>query len=403
MSSLGIDGSAEGTVLKTLSRSQIEKRRRNIPNALNNPGCMRRHAPLFYIDNETGQKCEISFVTDKNVRGGHTRFQTKQDGLIALGIMLRERFDNQTIDQIMRVYAPTSDGNNTSKYIQSLKREMKKQLGSQFNPSQPLDLDDPRVLKTLMKGIATYEGALVGIDYTDDMFDKAVQCQPLSRDRLAKRRVRSGKLATRRVSDAQRQEFEERRRLISAQASVAPTEASIDRTDTAYACAHARLFGQVYGGVRGKTLYSLAEIGKMSQGVQNLMDAKLLPAGDVERQSTILLYKLQQANLLTDGAMRVVVDGKRVRFSDYLKKNGGLPLNQVSEKLNADNLSPEEQRQLAVTLLCIDSAITERGGIARKIKSPNFSGMGSANMTLSMNQEAGRQSGRTVSRTQGRC
>ncbi|HHD7737800.1 TPA: hypothetical protein ACOWQJ_002011 [Providencia rettgeri] len=86
------------------------------------------------------------------------RFNTPYDGLSATVNQLLRYYDGkttgkklQTVEDIIKTWAPSSDNNNTSGYIKRVADE----LG--VSPSQTLDLRDPNVMKNLMHAMSRVE------------------------------------------------------------------------------------------------------------------------------------------------------------------------------------------------------------------------------------------------------
>lgn len=81
-------------------------------------------------------------------------FGTMQDGVAALARQLRlyGGRGTDTIEDIVKTYAPKADGNDVQAYIHAL------QGSTGFKAGQHLNLSDPKVLSVLIKGIITHEG-----------------------------------------------------------------------------------------------------------------------------------------------------------------------------------------------------------------------------------------------------
>lgn len=85
--------------------------------------------------------------------GRFARFETAFDGLRALSrqLMLYAGRGINTVDKIISTWAPASDNNNTSAYIQAVSQR----LG--VNPQAALNLNDPQTMSALMSSIIHHE------------------------------------------------------------------------------------------------------------------------------------------------------------------------------------------------------------------------------------------------------
>ncbi|UFH69721.1 phage tail tape measure protein [Morganella morganii] len=104
----------------------------------------------------------------------YVKFASSRDGNAALSrqIMLDAERGLNTLDSLLRKYAPASVGNNTQGYIDRVSK------GTGFNPYERLDMHDPRVLEKIIPYIIkvenieqpySYEEISVGI--TDSIMD----------------------------------------------------------------------------------------------------------------------------------------------------------------------------------------------------------------------------------------
>lgn len=102
------------------------------------------------------------------------KFNTPYDGLSATVSQLLRYYDGkttgkklQTVEDIIKTWAPSSDNNNTSGYIKSVSDD----LG--VSPSQTLDLRDPDVMKALMHSMSKVE---IGksLPYSDSLIMAAI-------------------------------------------------------------------------------------------------------------------------------------------------------------------------------------------------------------------------------------
>lgn len=102
------------------------------------------------------------------------KFNTPYDGLSATVNQLLRYYDGkttgkklQTVEDIIKTWAPSSDNNNTSGYINRVADE----LG--VSPSQTLDLRDPNVIKALMHSMSKVE---IGksLPYSDSLIMAAI-------------------------------------------------------------------------------------------------------------------------------------------------------------------------------------------------------------------------------------
>lgn len=133
----------------------------------NNPGCIRDLKTRFYIDSTTNEVCPI---IPKRGRKGYSKYDTPEEGMTALALLLKryDRRGRNTVGKIIRIYAPSFE-NNTGKYISSVCRE----LG--VSPKTKLDMNNPEVMKALMKSITRMEGGKQSMNYfSNDVYDKAV-------------------------------------------------------------------------------------------------------------------------------------------------------------------------------------------------------------------------------------
>lgn len=85
--------------------------------------------------------------------GGFAKFTRDDQGLLAMANQLERYARRQinTINDIVRVYAPKSDGNDTGAYI----TDVSKTMG--IGATQRLDLDNPKVLAALMNAMVKHE------------------------------------------------------------------------------------------------------------------------------------------------------------------------------------------------------------------------------------------------------
>ncbi|MEQ4710686.1 hypothetical protein ABN057_00110 [Providencia alcalifaciens] len=102
------------------------------------------------------------------------KFNTPYDGLSATVSQLLRYYDGkttgkklQTVEDIIKTWAPSSDNNNTSGYIKSVADD----LG--VSPSQTLDLRDPDIMKALMHSMSRVE---IGksLPYSDSLIMAAI-------------------------------------------------------------------------------------------------------------------------------------------------------------------------------------------------------------------------------------
>lgn len=85
--------------------------------------------------------------------GRFAKFETAYDGLLALSrqLILYSRRGINTVEKIISTWAPASDNNNTSTYIQTISQR----LG--VNPRAALNMGDPHTLSALMNSMISYE------------------------------------------------------------------------------------------------------------------------------------------------------------------------------------------------------------------------------------------------------
>lgn len=134
----------------------------------NNPGCVRDLKKRYYLDPETNQ---MKTIIPQKGTNGYTIYATKEDGMTALALLLK-RYQAQgrdTVQRIVSIYASKRDGANTKKYISDVCGALK------VSPNQKLDMDDPLVLKTLMRTITEIEGGKQSLRYFGDtIYDTAL-------------------------------------------------------------------------------------------------------------------------------------------------------------------------------------------------------------------------------------
>lgn len=121
----------------------------------------------------------LNFVGQKNARlethksARFAAFSTPQQGMDALYNQLQRYHQGKTtgkklqsVHDIINTYAPIADNNNTAQYISNVSKE----LG--VGPHEKIDINDPKVARTLMKAIVTIEnGRNI---YGDEMFNASV-------------------------------------------------------------------------------------------------------------------------------------------------------------------------------------------------------------------------------------
>lgn len=85
----------------------------------------------------------------------YVKFASSRDGNAALSrqIMLDAERGLNTLDSLLRKYAPASVGNNTQGYIDRVSK------GTGFNPYERLDMHDPRVLEKIIPYIIKVENS----------------------------------------------------------------------------------------------------------------------------------------------------------------------------------------------------------------------------------------------------
>lgn len=83
----------------------------------------------------------------------YVKFASSRDGIAAMSrqIMLDAEKGLNTLDSLLRKYAPSSVGNNTQGYIDRVSK------GTGFNPYERLDMHDPRVLEKIIPYIIKVE------------------------------------------------------------------------------------------------------------------------------------------------------------------------------------------------------------------------------------------------------
>ncbi|MEX9949056.1 hypothetical protein AB7X11_11135 [Providencia alcalifaciens] len=122
--------------------------------------------------NYVGQKNSV-LESGKGAR--FAKFNTPYDGLSATVNQLLRYYDGkttgkklQTVEDIIKTWAPSSDNNDTSSYTKSVASE----LG--VSPSQTLDLRDPDVMKNLMHAMSKVE---IGkeLPYSDSLIMSAIR------------------------------------------------------------------------------------------------------------------------------------------------------------------------------------------------------------------------------------
>lgn len=147
--SLGTEGA--GNVFNAL-KSALFNDGSSIPSIGNSRG-ERNNNPLNM--NYVGQR---NSVLEGGKGARFAKFNTPYDGLSATVSQLLRYYDGkttgkklQTVEDIIKTWAPSSDNNNTSGYIKRVADE----LG--VSPRQPLDLRDPNVMKALMQAMSKVE------------------------------------------------------------------------------------------------------------------------------------------------------------------------------------------------------------------------------------------------------
>ncbi|EMI2313545.1 hypothetical protein PJ702_000175 [Providencia rettgeri] len=123
----------------------------------NNPGNVRE------ASNEIGR--DEPGVDIYGNKKGFAIFQDENDARAALARQLLLYMDrgNNTLDGIMRKYAPRKDNNKTGEYIRYMSQHM------EVGPYQPLDLYDPDVLARAMSGIIKKESGYQPYTYKEMM------------------------------------------------------------------------------------------------------------------------------------------------------------------------------------------------------------------------------------------
>lgn len=127
----------------------------------NNPGCIRDLKKRYYLDPETNQ---MKAIVPQKGSGGYAIYATKEDGMTALALLLKryQEKGRTNVQSIVTIYAPAKDNNNTKRYISNVCAALK------VSPSEKLNMDDPLVLKTLMKIITEIEGGTQSMQYFDE-------------------------------------------------------------------------------------------------------------------------------------------------------------------------------------------------------------------------------------------
>lgn len=154
----------------------------------NNPGCIRDLMQRYYLDPETNQ---MKAIIPQKGTDGYGIYATREDGMTALALLLK-RYQAQgkdTVQRIVTIYAPERDNNNTKKYISDVCASL------HVSPNQKLDMDDPAVLKALMKTITEIEGGKQSLRYFgDSIYDVALArvCSGYGAEKGLKRNAEKG-------------------------------------------------------------------------------------------------------------------------------------------------------------------------------------------------------------------
>lgn len=125
-------------------------------------------APIGVRQNNPGNIRSWAGVPTVN---GFASFATPQDGIVAM-VKNLQAYQNKhginTLEGVVKRWAPPNE-NNTSAYI----ADMAKQTGR--NPSEALNLNDPKVVAPMISGIAKHEGN--GAGFSQDMINSVVAAQ----------------------------------------------------------------------------------------------------------------------------------------------------------------------------------------------------------------------------------
>lgn len=175
----GIRGAAEsfvndagGFLKRVISANKPDKDQSEITPKLGNTRGERNNNPLNM--NFVGQK-GATLEEGKNAR--FAKFNTPYDGLSATVNQLLRYYDGrsravgnkklQTVQDIVKAWAPASDNNHTDSYISAVSKD----LG--VEPNQRLDLRNPDVMKSLMHAMSKVE---IGrpMPYSDSLITAAI-------------------------------------------------------------------------------------------------------------------------------------------------------------------------------------------------------------------------------------
>lgn len=118
-----------------------------LPWRTNNPGSLRN------------SDLAMPGVRVKGGSGTFAAFKNSPTGFQAMRQLLRNRYNNMSILATMKKYAPASDGNNPTKYANTLVKALKK-LNSRITTSTKISQLTNDELQVMAAGIARHEGFL---------------------------------------------------------------------------------------------------------------------------------------------------------------------------------------------------------------------------------------------------
>lgn len=121
------------------------------------------------LRNNNPGNIESSINAPGQIKGGDPRFaqfQTPQQGLNALSGLLTNKYDGQSLTQIINKYAPPHE-NDTKAYINTLAKS------TGLDPNKPVDMSNPNVKASIMQGIIKIENG--HNPYSTQQIQQAVQ------------------------------------------------------------------------------------------------------------------------------------------------------------------------------------------------------------------------------------
>ncbi len=159
----------------------MPKKRSKTPLAIryNNPGCIRDLKKRPYFDYKENK---IKVIVPKRGNNGYAVYASKTDGMMAVALLLKryQKQGNNTPSKIVRIYAPKSDGNNTSRYTKQLCQA----LG--VSADTKLNMEDRETMGKLLRAITLAEGGSQAMKYYDDsVFEETLSrvCPPMQAEK----------------------------------------------------------------------------------------------------------------------------------------------------------------------------------------------------------------------------